>query len=414
MTLAQLNQDLTADQLYPDLAHMLHWYTIPSLRTQTFADAMRDLGFRHNQRAGGMLGAIDIPQSGDPEGNPRRIPVVITRIRDSVGLKFPVNVLRILHAEETRDFGEERSTTGTNWLHPDAFDDSGPVWARLYEETVAIALHIDQLADNIAARMRPAGVAVLRDQRVNTIEICADFEAENPRAVFRRFLPRFKERYRRVQFLGYGRGTRARWTGELFHDCNLIRGYLSEGISFKIYVKTNRRIRLEIEYKRDGLSRVRGSSTEQRAPVAVDADELQGLWHFLAEHCLPEMNDLLQRARPIPAAYWDLERLLTAVAPIICRWSRAELQSLATALMHDNRITTRTLPSRKLARLRRSGVLTNTRHGVYAVAPECQIAFRSLLSASLLCQRGIARAQSAAAEPADSHEDDLDYPEAAD
>jgi site-specific DNA-methyltransferase (adenine-specific) len=92
MTLSRLNQDLTADQLYPDLVRIIHWYSIPHLQAQTFAEAMRHLGFRRNQRAGGMLGAIEIPEPGDTEGNLRRIPIVIT----GVGSSYSVRDLCIL------------------------------------------------------------------------------------------------------------------------------------------------------------------------------------------------------------------------------------------------------------------------------------------------------------------------------
>lgn len=173
--------------------------------------------------------------------------------------------------------------------------------------------------------------------------------ADDPRAVFRRVLPRFKARFSRVRFQGHQSGTTALWAGELWHDCNLVRGYLSAGISFKMYAKTNRRIRLEVEYQREGLNRVRVG--DQRAPVTIDADELQPLRNFLAAHCLPEMNDLLQQAHIIPSRHRDLETLLPIIAPVICRWSNVELETLAAALIHDGRVTTRTLPSRKLARL---------------------------------------------------------------
>src|SRR5204863_2911968 len=184
----------------------------------------------------------------------------------------------------------------------------------------------------------------LRDQRVSSIEICADIETDRPDADFRRLLPWFKERFCRVRFQGYNTAV---WYGELWHDCNSVRGYLSTGVSFKLYVKTNRRLRLEVEYTREGLSRVRlptdapqirppgvqlPSEANRRAPVTLDAHELVPLWHFLAAHCLPQMNAILQRARIVPTYHWTPEHLLSVIAPVFSHSSRAELETLIGAV----------------------------------------------------------------------------------
>ena len=146
-------------------------------------------------------------------------------------------------------------------------------------------------------------------------------------------------------------------------------------------MKTNRRLRLEVEYTREGLSRVRlptdapqirppgvqlVSETNRRAPVTLDAHELVPLWHFLAAHCLPQMNAILQRTRIVPTYHWTPEHLLSVIAPVFSRSSRAELETLIGAVTRDHRLTTQTLPYRKLAQLRRAGVLVSTNRGIYA------------------------------------------------
>jgi hypothetical protein len=184
-----------------------------------------------------------------------RITVVASRAGPTVGFTVFINVLSLLHRSDARDFEEECSSGKDNWLHRNAFEDSTPVWQRLYLQIIEHEAQMERLANEIAAAGTPPDIATIQDMRVNKIELCTDFGTRNPHAVLRSMLPRFKERFNRVRFQRYGQLASARWDGELYHDCNSIRGFLSGGVSFKLYEKTNRRVRLEVEYTRIGLTR---------------------------------------------------------------------------------------------------------------------------------------------------------------
>ena len=65
----------------------------------------------------------------------------------------------------------------------------------------------------------------------------------------------------------------------------------------------------------------------------------------------------------------------SAIASNVWKWwskrkeakeRRAELETLIGAVTRDHRLTTQTLPYRKLAQLRRAGVLVSTNRGIYA------------------------------------------------
>ena len=99
------------------------------------------------------------------------------------------------------------------------------------------------------------------------------------------------------------------------------------------------------------------------------------------------------------------------IAPVFSRSSRAELETLIGAVTRDHRLTTQTLPYRKLAQLRRAGVLVSTNRGIYAVAPECEIAFGALAHGFLLGHRRIARAEQSI--PAEGDTEDAGDEEAA-
>ncbi len=389
MTLSNLSQHLTTAHLYPDHVVIIYRYNIPQCPQQTFARVLGGYGFRPENRFHGMRATLDLWDRSHP------FTVVARRAGPTVGFTVHINVLSQLHRSETRDFGEEQSSGRDNWLHPDAFEDSELVWQRLYQQIIEHETHMDQLANEIAAAASPPGIATLQDMRVNRIELCADFGTRNPHAVLRTMLPRFKERFSRVRFQRYGELASARWYGELHHDCNSIRGFLSGGVSFKLYEKTNQRVRLEVEYTREALAR-------RSAPVSLmDGGEIAPLRYFLGEHCLPEMNDILERARANPADHWSVYQVLSRVAPLFSRGDPEELERLLRALALDCRITTQTLPYRKLAQLRRAGVLVSTNHGVYGIAPECENAFRILRSADAIWQRRLVRVAEAV-EPEDA------------
>src|SRR5207253_614695 len=144
------------------------------------------------------------------------------------------------------DFAEERSESGDNWLHREAFEHSGPVWALLYETIVHVEIQMEQLASEIACAAAPGSIANLQAMNVSRIELCVDFATQSPHATYRALLPEFKRRYRLARFLDYGSGRTAMRYGEVNHDTESMRGYVQEGLSFKLYVKTNRRNRLEV------------------------------------------------------------------------------------------------------------------------------------------------------------------------
>jgi hypothetical protein len=396
MTLSSLNECLTPDHLYPDRVVIMYRYNIPPCSQQTFAAVLSGYGFRTSRRFHGMHANLDLGEGSNP------VMVAVSRAGPTVGFSVPINVLTLLHQSETRDFGDEFCSSGAeNWLHPDAFENSDPVWQRLYGQVIEHETQMEQLANEIASAANPAGIATLQHMRVNSIEVCADFAARDPHAVLRTMLPRFKERFSRVRFQRYGELASARWYGELYHDCNSIRGYRSAGISVKLYEKTNRRIRIEVEYERAVLSRL-------QAPInLVTEDEIGPLRQFLSQRCLPEMNHILERARAIPIDHWSVFRLISCVAPLFSRNEPEELERLLRALTLNCRITSQTLPYRKLAQLRRAGVLVSTGWGLYGIAPECQNALRILRSADVVCQRTLARAAEAAAS------EDAELPEAA-
>jgi hypothetical protein len=387
MTLSSLDEHLTSSHLYPDLVRVIYRYNIPQCSPQTFASVLGRQGFRAEPRCYGMRRNICFGESSIPTS------IVARRARETIGFTVPINVLSLLHREETRDFGEERSSEAENWLHPGAFEDSEAIWQRLYQQIIEHETHMEELANEVAQGITPAGSATLQDMRVNSIELCADFGTLHPHAVMRAIAPRFKERFNRVRFQRYGELASARWYGELYHDCNYIRGYLWAGVDFKLYEKTNRRVRLEVEYTGKALAR-------RLAPVSlVDGREIGPLRDFLACHCLPHMNDILARAQTATEDHRSVYQLLSCVAPLFRR--SEELECLLRALALNSRITSQTLPYRRLAQLRRAGVLVSTSHGVYGIAPEYEVAFRILRSADAFWQRRLARSAEAA-EPGDT------------
>jgi hypothetical protein len=122
------------------------------------------------------------------------------------------------------------------------------------------------------------------------------------------------------------------------------------------------------------------------------------LRNFLAGHRLTRLNDILARAQTATEDRRSVYQLVSRVAPIFSRSGPEELEGLLRTVTLDHRITSQTLPYRKLAQLRRAGVLVSTNHGVYGIAPEYEVAFRILRSADAVWQRTLARATEATEE----------------
>ena len=134
-------------------------------------------------------------------------------------------------------------------------------------------------------------------------------------------LPHFKARFARVRFQRYGEQASAIWYGELWQDANWVRGFHRDGLSYKCYERTNRRLRIEADYSRVGLSRC-------RAPVSLmnNGGESILLRDFLAERCLPQINAMLQRARAVSTDDRSVYQLFAAIAPIFSRSDPEELE----------------------------------------------------------------------------------------
>ena len=394
MSLPRLDEHLTRGNLYPDHVVIIYRHNIPPCASQTFATALGILGFHRDPRHHGMRGTFNLGE------NPVPVMLVARRPGPTIGFTVHINVLSLLHRSETRDFGEERSHAD-NWLHPAAVEDSEPVWQLLYQQIIEHEIYMAELANQVAEGIVPGGTASVQHIRVNRIELCADLGTQNPHAVMRMLAPRFKERFNRVRFERYSELGSARWSGELYHDCNLIRGFLSAAVSFKLYETTNRRVRLEVEYTRDGLTH------QYRFRMRWMGRKSLRCGISWPSNCLPPMNDILARAQTTINEHFSVYQLLSQVAPLFSRSEPEELERIFRALTLDYRITSQTLPYRKLAQLRDIGVLVSTNRGVYGIAPAYIVAFRVLRFTDTISQRNIARAAVAAEAT------DLEWPEAA-
>lgn len=131
-----------------------------------------------------------------------------------------------------------------------------------------------------------------------------DFRTNSPHATYRVLLPEFTRRYSVVRYLDYDENRTASRYAELNHDTDSMRGFAGRGISYKVYAKTNRRVRLEVEYKRAGLEAI-------GAPISlIQGDELWTLRNFLSANCLPEMNAISQSNRSCAHNNWSVHHLI--------------------------------------------------------------------------------------------------------
>lgn len=312
-------------------------------------------------------------------------PVDVTATR--LGSHGPViftaafNALSEMHRSRS-DYGSERAYGGVdNWLHPDdVTGDHYPLLTRVHEHISALEPSLYDIAYDAF------GAVSLDDIQAAKLELCVDLAAADPHFAMRRLAPAFKRQFQRVRFVRYR--SSALGYGELHHDANLIRGYRGVGEQYKLYEKTNQRIRLECELDRQALFRITRSQRSHVTPDCAHGERISrsianegdfiALVQHLTEAVLPELNALLQADVSGADEHGSVFELIARVASLVRRDGAVVLQSILQTLGREGRLTSRSLSWAALNRLCRANVLERRTRGVYVPTARYRAALRIL------------------------------------
>jgi hypothetical protein len=259
----------------------------------------------------------------------------------------------------------------------------------LYERATLLEPQLNEIACSMVTQGPFAGYAPFLGRKLIAAELCADFSTPYPHFHLRVLARRLREQFTAVKSTNYG--PTAKGYAELLHDANIIHGYNVAGQIFKIYEKTNNRLRLEFASAGSGLKSFSSLSAEQRQEIAEtdgracpsdprefrDEEEFVALFGRLITRALPHFN-AVRGNTPEPDDHGSVFELISQVAGVLSRHTPTELERMSRVLTLEGRLTSRTLTWASLQRLVRAGVLQQSVPGIYAPTPRYRRVLRML------------------------------------
>lgn len=358
MTLPEVHHRIDAVSVYPDRVQLRLQFEINTSPIHTYSYLREQCGLRQLARRACVHGTYDCPRLGAP------IRLEVSQGRNgALWLNVSFNPLHIIHSERADYDGERGVACNRNWLHADSVgEDNSGVWQRTHEMVNAIQGDLEVLVARIAGaaqlgRYGFVGISVTR------IEAVVDVAAADPGALVQHLGAVVRSQYRqhverayRQSAVGYRR---------LDGDVLMIEGYAREGMRFKVYPKTDRRVRLECQLSGTALRSL-------GLPRSLQEYEDEGFVAFfarVAETVLPEFREILAAASDAPVAQASPLELLAELGRAVR--DPAILREVLNALVRNGRIT-RDLGRRGLgAHLKKAEILEQVpgqRQGLYRVA----------------------------------------------
>lgn|GEM_PF-4746070 len=241
---------VTSRDIYPDLIQILLRIPCPSdVSFAQLAALLFQEGVRPSRYGNRLSGEFDT------EGT-CTYTFRINRPYRSAPLNVYVDVNPLLLLRERHvDFGDEHSLgSGDNWVHPNSVSNRSTLIWEFADYAVRYATtQIQNILERGLRRRMPGISAVAQNIRVMKIEMVVDFHSSDPsahfeavRIPFARHLGGNEALYRRANII---QGMR--------HDGRMIFGNRTADERYKVYVKTNRRIRFECRLGRRAIANLR-------------------------------------------------------------------------------------------------------------------------------------------------------------
>jgi len=367
---------LSANQLYPDRITINFQYAIYSESgAPSFQHALRIAGFRATQNRRNMQGAITA------EGN--EFNVLITRPTPSAPTSFyvTINPLSFLHVQRV-DYGVERTRDGSaiNWLHPaEVRRDNRGVAVVTDRLTRSINDEIHALVQRISEARRAQTPPQLIGISITSVEVTVDLASADPGALVERLRPRFNQLFRNVDRSRYP--TTAESYDHLRANSHMISGFRTRYERYKLYDKTNQRVRLECQLTNRALT----SARIQRNLIDADYD-FSAAFARCATHVVPHFNALLQNLLPGRQMGRAPFELIAAIGSRI--QSENRLLDLLQTFARNSMIAP-PFERGAIRRLHDCGVLERSSRGIYTAAAQYRSALIALQQMDATWQSGI-------------------------
>ncbi len=369
MSLPRAFTTITPEQLYPDHIELRVRLSCPAhIRLLQLATALSRDGVTANRFGTLLNGELEIAGLCN-------FPFRIRRNSMNAPLSAYINInpLRFLH-ESRGDYGDEHSlASGDNWLHSDHVGEYTRRLWRVTEELVSLAPGLLlRLIQNAMHTVTPAAAIEILEVHVMRIEMAVDFQATDPfsclnaiRIPFRRHFGNGNARYKNADIVeGYSR------------DGRMFFGNRTADERYKIYAKTNRRVRFECRLKQRALTNLRLQHNFHNTGRSFQAFIGQ-----IAQHITPHFNRVLSET--LAASHPNQLSPMEFVSQFCSSFSNSHTAlSMLTSLLECGRIPTGPYRS-AVARLQRAGLLVNSiERGYRTNSPSCSRAIEALRGAS--------------------------------
>jgi len=367
MPLPSADYTIHHNSLYPDAIGVVYQYALSSAYGyETLLGILNDRGFEftrlRNRRAARTKLRCDVLDTA--------FEVEFARYsgRTPVRIKAHLNPLRYLH-DLRADFGDEHGVNGDcNWLHLDDIrpHDNRHVWSQAYDMIVAIETTTFEMMEAIATET--GGVIGLQGISLDSLEVCMDLAAPDPEAMTERLGREVRETFRNSVERSYrlsAHGYRS-FEGERM----MIEGYRREGERYKVYAKTNQRVRIECAISSPAIS-ARRISRDLTSFTAFTATMAQ-----IAESALPDFESIVSRASGAPIRFAGPIQLLFELSRRIRNPLVA--QEVINILVRRGHITRDTGVQALGARLADAGLVERAGRNHYRISPRFQHALRLL------------------------------------
>jgi len=334
---------MQASALYADRIELLTRISCPAdVKLLDLLPFLQRHGFRSIYFGRRLVGRVHI------DALHTTIPVRITRASRTAPLSvyFDANMLSMYHRQRPEYNGEVALDRKLNWLHPDDIEPDNSKIVRMTGQLIAtINSYLFNLVQRSIQSIRMGYAASAHELRIISLEVTADIAARDPLGKMAALAPTFRRlhgpgqvEYKIVSFEGSDRNSPM-----------LVSNSHSRG-RYKIYPKTNRRIRFECRLNRSTLS-----SRIRRTPFFNVAEEFPTYFLSAAEHVLPQFNAMLGvGSENTTTDTASVAEFLSA----LCHGYRSKesLQTLIAALIANARVET-SLDRNAIYRLQRQGIL---------------------------------------------------------
>lgn len=301
-------------------------------------------------------------------------PIRIRRQTQSAPLDvyLNVNLLRLLHQTRRDYHGEVALDGSTNWVHPENVEPDNFRIRMASGELLATAQHEAFTIIARAIRSRaPSFIPEIETSKIAKIEITVDLASSDPISELSAFAPTFRRLHGNGE-ADYGEVTfeGAEGNGRMLVSRPQPRG------RFKIYAKTNRRIRLECRLDRNCIRRF-----VSQEPLNSLPSDFSQFMHAAAAHVSPYFNALISGRSQLPDnSDASVAELITDLT--VGSRNRVTLLTIVSALLFNGQVAT-SVDRAAIGRLQRNRVLSATaQRGYRSVADRYSRALNALRSAS--------------------------------